>query len=296
VVSVGNIFVGGTGKSAAVVALVKLLWRHFPDLTGPGKVAILSRGYGRISRRLVDVKVDMNWQEAGDEPLLHKRLLQNCAVIVHADRVLAARYATKQLGSRLLLLDDGFQHRRLARDLDIVLVDGQFPLGNGYVLPAGPLRESPKGLDRASLLIGVGENHDGGRNLASQLKLPYVIASTKVTFPRKENSLPHPRVVALASIARPARFVKSLKNNGYGPIGTEIFPDHHRFRQSELEAVEQRARSLGAEAIVTTSKDLVRLGKWSPALELIVPEYKIYFEDDTQLTANLTRIMQNREK
>ena len=145
---------------------------------------ILSRGYGRESRDLVVVEADMDYRQCGDEPLLIKQALPQAAVVVQADRSAGgAAMPWSGLGARLLLLDDGFQHRKLARDLDLVLVDGESPLGNGRLLPAGPLRERPEALERASLLVECGHGGGGGRAPGRALGKPFVQAVPRLSLP-----------------------------------------------------------------------------------------------------------------
>jgi tetraacyldisaccharide 4'-kinase len=259
-------------------------------LREPNRVAVLSRGYGRESRKLVVVKEDSGWEEAGDEPILIKRALSQAAVVVHADRVKGARYAVEKLGARLLLLDDGFQHRRLARDLNIVLVDGEAPLGNGYLLPAGPLREPPSNLSRASLILGVGENHTAAEALAHSAGKTFASATPLVRLPQPLTDGSITRVLALASIARPWRFSKILKNNELTIISEKFYPDHHRYTKAELEAVASIAKSAGAEAVVTTDKDQVRIPAWPHPIPLLVAHLEMRFADEASMADILTQV------
>jgi tetraacyldisaccharide 4'-kinase len=278
VISVGNLTVGGTGKTPCVIALARLLMDMEPSLAASNAIAILSRGYGRLARDLIVVEPQFFWQQCGDEPLLIKRALPNCAVVVHADRSLAAHHAVEKLGSRLLLLDDGFQHRRLARDLNLVLLDAAVPLGNGYCLPAGPLREPIEALRRASLLISVG-NGNQAEHVAFSMNKPCLSASITLQLPPTEAN----SVFALTSIARPSRFTNSLIEKGLTIRGTACFRDHHPFTIRELEQVGKRAISSEAAAIVTTAKDQIRFPAWSPALPLVVADSVLSFADSSAL-------------
>jgi len=268
VISVGNIVVGGSGKTPCVIALVKLLWELAPELAAPNAMAVLSRGYRRERHDLVVVEPQMDYRECGDEPLLIKRALPNAAVVVHADRSLAAKHATGKLGARLLILDDGFQHRRLARDLDLVLVGGEFPLGNGYCLPAGPLREPPESLHRASVLIGVGEKTEAAKKLAEKLRLLWITALPKTAIPVELSTNLSTPIFLLTSIARPSRVYNILLNMGLNVVGGRKFRDHHQFSRVDIEQVIHRARESGARAVVTTAKDAVRLPEWKSDLPL----------------------------
>jgi tetraacyldisaccharide 4'-kinase len=291
VISVGNLAVGGTGKTPTVIALAQLVWKIRPELREPNRLAVLSRGYGRESRKLVVVKEDSVWEEAGDEPLLIKRALPQAAVVVHADRVTGARFAVEKLGARLLLLDDGFQHRRLARDLDIVLVDGEAPLGNGHLLPAGPLREPPASLSRASLILGVGENHGTAEELARSIHKPFASAAPQVRLPQALTDGSTTRVLALASIARPSRFSNSLQNKYLNVVGERFFPDHHRYTKADLDAVVASAKASGAEAVVTTEKDRVRIPAWPHPIPLLVTRLEMRFVSEAEIEDSLIPVI-----
>lgn len=270
VISVGNIVVGGSGKTPCVIALVKLLWELAPELAQPNAIAILSRGYRRERKDLIVVEPHLSYRECGDEPLLIKRAVPNGAVVVHSDRSMAARYATEKLGARLLVLDDGFQHRHLARDLDLVLVDGEFPLGNGFCLPAGPLREPPESLGRASALVAVGEATGQAEELAGEYGLLWITAKPKTVIPAELSTGISTPIFLLTSIARPARVYNILINMGLNIVGGKSFRDHHRFSRVDIEQVVHMAERSGAKAIFTTAKDAVRLPEGNSDLPLRV--------------------------
>ena len=144
VVSVGNLTVGGTGKTPTVILLAALLKEH------GHRPAVLSRGYGGHAKASVNVVSDGNrillgWREAGDEPVLIAGALPGVPVLTGPKRFLTGRAAVERFGADVLILDDAFQHRSLFRDIDIVLIDAARPFGNGFLLPRGPLREPPRG-------------------------------------------------------------------------------------------------------------------------------------------------------
>ncbi|CAM3238243.1 tetraacyldisaccharide 4'-kinase [Corallococcus sp. ZKHCc1 1396] len=266
VISVGNLNVGGTGKTPAVLHLADMLIRE------GRKVGILTRGYGRESpepltftgaERLPPVTA------AGDEPLLLARRCPAARLFVGADRVSAARRARDDFGLDTVLLDDGFQHRRLHRDEDLVVVDEAVGLGNGHLLPRGPLREPPSALRRATLLWL--------RAAALPSPAPISIPGLEaVTAPRVRtrygptgwwdpsgtehatNALEGRPVLVLAGLARPGGFLRTVMALGAEVRDAALFPDHHRFTADELRNVEARARQQGA-LVVTTEKDAVRL-------------------------------------
>jgi tetraacyldisaccharide 4'-kinase len=260
VISVGNLNVGGTGKTPAVLYLAELLVRE------GRRVGILTRGYGRGSKepltftgkeRLPSV------EEAGDEPLLLARRCPEARLLVGADRRQLARRARDEFKLEVVLLDDGFQHRKLARDEDVVVVDEAVGFGNGRMLPRGPLREPLSGLSRATLLW-VRASTRPGPTLPS-LRAPQVRTRYRPTAwvdpaggQHTPEALSGQPVLALAGLARPGGFLRTLGELGTEVRGTAFFPDHHRFSARELQEVGERAARLGAR-VVTTEKDLVRL-------------------------------------
>jgi tetraacyldisaccharide 4'-kinase len=268
VVSVGNITVGGTGKTPLVVTLARFY-------AGQGqRVAVVSRGYGRKGKdtRVVSDgnKVLSDPDVTGDEPLLLARHLIGVPILVGADRVAASREAVRLFKSTLILLDDGFQHRRLKRDLDVVTLRREDPFGNGFLLPAGPLRESPKSLKRADVAVLTGA--DGSpdstdRRRIQQLKPGKIIEayfrtrnwkrfSDDESFPTK--TFDGKTVFAFSGIGNPKSFEKSLKGTGVKIAGHRVFRDHHRFTAGEWRQIGENAEALGAVAVVTTEKDAVR--------------------------------------
>ncbi|MFP2898650.1 tetraacyldisaccharide 4'-kinase [Corallococcus sp. 4LFB] len=263
VLSIGNLNVGGTGKTPAVLHLAELLIRE------GRKVGILTRGYGRESQEPLTFTGKEPLPavtDAGDEPLLLARRCPGARLFVGANRVEAALRARDDFGLDTVLLDDGFQHRRLHRDEDLVVVDEAVGLGNGQLLPRGPLREPPSALRRATLLWLRAAPGDAAPN-------PWLEA---VTAPRVRtrygptgwwdpsgtehatNALEGKPVLALAGLARPGGFLKTVTMLGAEVRDAALFPDHHRFSAEELRQVEARARQQGAR-IVTTEKDAVRL-------------------------------------
>ncbi len=257
VVSVGNLTVGGSGKTPVVRFLAEAFRAHGRS------VAILSRGHGRSGTSPLRVDPQHTSREVGDEPLLLARALPEVAVYVGADRVGLAERA-RDAGAEVALLDDGFQHRRLARDVDLLVVDASAPLGNGRLLPAGPLREPPSAARRATAAWLRCATPDTPVPAAfahlpviRAHHLPWdVLDETGASLPLER--LCGRRVLAFAGLARPSGFVSSLGNLGAEVVATRLFPDHHAFRTDEVRALAVEARTLGA-TLVTTEKDLVRL-------------------------------------
>jgi tetraacyldisaccharide 4'-kinase len=258
IISVGNLTVGGAGKTPAVIHLV-----HRAQALGL-KVAVLSRGYGRLATDEVgfDAASKKSALEVGDEPLLIARRCPGVTVWVGADRVSTARRA-KQAGARLLILDDGFQHRRLARDADVVAVNEARGFGNGRLLPRGPLREPLSALSRACLIwVQVGRAV-GPPLPAFEAK---VVRARNVPFELVEadgrgarvQALQGRRVFAFSALADPEAFPKTLLELGAEVTGSRAYGDHHLYTADELGALAAQARKLDA-ALITTEKDAMRL-------------------------------------
>lgn len=243
VVCVGNLTLGGTGKTPLVAEIARRL------AAGGARPAILSRGYGGSARG--PVRVDPARHAAadvGDEPLL---LAAEAPVFVGADRVEAAK-AALAAGAGMLVMDDGFQNPALHKDLSILVVDGPAGFGNGLVFPAGPLREPVAwGAARAAACVVVGEDTHGA---AASTGLP-VLRADLVPAP---SDLAGADVLAFAGIGRPAKFFATLEAIGARIRAARQFADHHPYSRGEIEALLAEADRLGARA-VTTRKDLVRI-------------------------------------
>lgn len=282
VISVGNLVAGGTGKTPLVVYLARLL-------AGEGRsVAVVSRGYGRHSRGTLVVSrgdgPSVPWQEAGDEPYLIALLTKGVRVLVAARRADAVRAALADGGTDAILLDDGFQHVGLARDLDIVAVDAAAPLGNGHLLPAGTLREHPLGIARAGVIVATRcDQARGSAGLVNRTLGPLAprapIIETRMVAAElwdvgtgaavdaaEVRGVP---ALALSSIADPAGLSRTAREAGLSVVADAAFPDHHAYGAADLDAVAARVGESGARLIVTTEKDAVRLAGWSPPVRLI---------------------------
>lgn len=269
VISVGNLSVGGSGKTPVVAALARLL------VTMGHRPAILSRGYAR--RRNVDGVVVVSDGErvlepvehSGDEPQMLARALPGVPVLVCPERHLAGRLAERQLGCTVLLLDDGFQHLVLGREVDLLIMPASDL--DDAVLPSGRLREP---LDSASAADGIlvpGSDEDVERVAAAFDRMPVFRVSNHYeplqhTHGASEDApdeskadQPGARVVAVAGIARPARFFNALRAQGYEVVRELAFPDHHWYTTNDLERVTEAVRATGADLVVTTAKDAVRL-------------------------------------
>jgi tetraacyldisaccharide 4'-kinase len=249
VISVGNLSAGGSGKTPFVILLGELLKARGI------KFDVLSRGYGRRSKgvRLVDPAGLP--QEFGDEPLLIARKLQ-VPVIVGEDRYQAGRFAEAKLGPQLHLLDDGFQHRALARDFDIVLVTPQD--ADDRLLPAGRLREPLHSLRRTDAIV-----------LASGASADSFPLDGKLVWRVRRGILPQnvpPRPVVFCGIARPQNFVLQLRAANIEPIAEAFYRDHHAYTEKDIHELLGLKRRTEAGGFVTTEKDAVNLGGYLSAL------------------------------
>jgi tetraacyldisaccharide 4'-kinase len=270
VISVGNLSMGGTGKTPVVAAIAQ--W-----LIGAGhRPSILSRGYGREDAVDGVVLIDgaTTVAQAGDEPLMLSRQVPGATVCVSPDRYLGGVLAEK-LGCTVHVLDDGFQHIELARDLDILVTTiGEIP--NGRVLPRGRLREPQDAAARAHFLVVSDAPAGAASAEAWTLGISQSCGSIrKLGEPsgiRDQGSGVRDRkVLAVAGIANPERFVTSLRDGGWNVVEVMAFGDHHRYSPKDLIAIESKMRSAGADAVFTTDKDAVRF----ESLTLSFPIYRV---------------------
>ncbi len=307
VISVGNLTVGGTGKTPCVVSLVALLRDILQEHHMPGVPAVLTRGYGRqvrSMRRLGPKPAEsVDWQEFGDEPLLLHQLLPKIPIIIEPDRVKGARAAVRDHQSPVLVLDDGFQFRALHKDLEIVLVDGQNPVGNGHLLPAGPLREPVDALQRADIIVGVGSG-DGETVAAAQLADRYnkrflqafLRPGKPKRFSARKTDQPPEKVVLLSGIARPERFRRSALEAGFRVLEHCHFRDHHPFSQGDIASISTLTHKVGAEAILTTGKDAVRLVGLTFGLPVWILPVEFCWKEPEGITEQLARIFENSSR
>jgi tetraacyldisaccharide 4'-kinase len=276
VVSIGNLSAGGAGKTPLTIALAKAL-------TARGlHVDVLSRGYGRRSTLLLLVDPAGKPEDFGDEPLLIAREA-NVPVYVAAERyeagLLAERFTPSSSGVHLL--DDGFQHRQLARDVDILLLDGT-EWSTEHLLPAGNLREPFSALRRATV---VAVTAPGGLLLEKWLRSdgrwqgPIWRLRRFMEIPPIDGP-----VAAFCGIARPDQFFRGLESAGIKLVSQTAFADHHNYTAADLARIESAARSVEATAILTTEKDRVRLGALAATLPASLPlqtvQLRIEIEDE----------------
>lgn len=263
VISVGNLTTGGVGKTPVVAGIAKYF------IEKDEKVCIISRGYGgKLSNKNVNVISDginlfHNAQEAGDEPYWLAVNLDGCAVLTCKDRVKAANYAIKELGITKIILDDGFQHRKLNRDINILLVDSEKMFGNEKLLPQGPLREGLEGFNRVDRVLVVSKNIDHSRAekyakiLGKKLKKPAFVCKTEPEYTYNiksgEHLLAGSEVIALSAIGQPEQFYKFVEKD-FNIKNTITFDDHHSYILEDVKDIDG--------TIVTTEKDAVKLARF----------------------------------
>jgi tetraacyldisaccharide 4'-kinase len=282
VVSVGNLSAGGTGKTPFTIALVRLLHER------GAPVDVLSRGYGRQSNLTERVRPHGSAKQFGDEPLLIARTTE-APVYVGASRWQAGRLAEQEATGKagVHLLDDGFQHRGLSRQVDIVLVNSE-DLSDS-LLPAGNLREPFSALTRAHVLaVPLGDDKAAqrlealgfGRGRGQQIWR----FRREMVLPPMPESLAALPWVAFCGIARPEQFFAGLVNAGLRLAATRAFGDHHPYTAADLEALRRKVGTTGAGALITTAKDLYRMGDLSmgrdEAAPMLAADVKVVIEEE----------------
>ena len=330
VISIGNITAGGTGKTPMVA------WTARVAAAAGRRVCVLTRGYGRVDAGARVVVSDgerllADARAGGDEPrLLAEELQGEAAVISDANRAVAARWAQENLRSDAFVLDDGFQHLALARDLDIVTVDATSPWGGGRLLPRGRLREPLAGLKRADCIIitraeqasdlvglraetqrlsdGRAEvfiartralrarpvDGSGAGNLLAETAPADEAATDKISADKtaarpvtpalRLAALPQ-MVAAFCALGNPPAFFAHLRREGFALSFTRAFPDHHYYSQRDADALAQAAAASGAQALLTTTKDAVKLRALRFALPCYALEMELEIEDEERLRA-----------
>jgi tetraacyldisaccharide 4'-kinase len=295
VISVGNITVGGTGKTP----LVHWLAERLAD--NGRKVGILTRGYRRENAKEQVIVSDgerilSDVANSGDEAMmLAQSLLEKAAVVCDADRVSAAKWAIEHLQSDVLLLDDGFQHRRLARDLDIVTIDATNPFGNGRLLPAGILREPIKNLSRADCIVLTRTSVAGPGELIERIgqvtNAPILQSRTNVANIRRLDSADGGKEIAginqplaaFCGLGNPSAFFDQLRGAHLDIRDENVFRDHYKYSQADIDRLAAQAKTKGAQALITTAKDSVKLQSLNFRLPCYVAEIEVEILDVAKL-------------
>ncbi|HMC29738.1 MAG TPA: tetraacyldisaccharide 4'-kinase [Candidatus Angelobacter sp.] len=274
VISIGNISVGGSGKTPFVIALGELLKERGISFD------VLSRGYGRTSTLTKVVNAGGSPAQFGDEPLLIARKLQ-VPVVVGADRYQAGLLAERKFSSQLHLLDDGFQHRRLHRDFDLVLLPRDDV--SARLLPAGRLREPLSALRRADAVV-----------LFDPMDLPVNAQILKAERVVRLNGTGG-KAFVFCGIARPRQFFEAMKSLGVAIAGQFAFGDHIRYRQADVDELLRAKQRTGADFFLTTEKDLINLGPLAAQLQpLHTAELQIKLEAPEQALALILETIERR--
>ena len=279
VISVGNLTVGGTGKTPTAQKIAEIMSNR------GYRVVILNRGYRSHWDKNIGVvsdgkQISMTAYEAGDEAYLMAKTLPNIPVIIGKNRAVTGKYAVEHFQAEVIVMDDGYQHWRLARDLDIVLVDTITMFGNGNVLPRGILREPLKNLNRADLFIFTKTNQSSAMN---KILLRETIARYNNQAPIAESihkpqnfveigewynnagrqialeSLQGKKVIVFSAIGNPVSFEQTVVSMDVTLLEAVRYPDHHDYGMSEMQYINDRAKELNAIAVITTTKDAVKI-------------------------------------
>ncbi len=298
VISVGNLTMGGTGKTPMTIFLARALQQR------GRRVAVLSRGYrGSLEGQTAVVSTGetplLNAAHAGDEPVQLANALPGVPVVIGAKRAAAAQLAVEKFGCDALLCDDAFSHLALRRTVDIVLVHGRDGLGNGRCTPAGPLREPPTALQRASVIVlnnTAGEDprteeevrRAGYRGEVLRLRYAGVVWRNFQTGAAVDPAtLSDPRVVAFAATARPQQVFKTFADSGLRLAHTMAYRDHHAYAAADLAQLTKLAAPDGICYLATTEKDAVKLPSEPPAgMTVLVASLELAGEADS-----LTRLI-----
>jgi tetraacyldisaccharide 4'-kinase len=297
VISVGNLTLGGTGKTPMVQYLARLLQEN------GFKPAVVSRGYGGATKKPVNVVSDgeqvlLSAEFAGDEPCLLAETLPGVPVLTGVVRKLPARRAVK-MGADVLLLDDGFQHLAVQRDLDLVLFSADHLAGNSRIFPGGDLREPVSALGRCSCFVLTGVN-EANRERSSQFaevlrerfpgKDVFMVKNMAVGYVQRDNNrftvvkekpVELDKAFAVCGIARPDSFKGTLADCGINPLYFHALSDHHVYKDSDVRRIADRVNKSGARCVVTTEKDMVKFG----TVDFGVPVYgvRMMVQTDEQL-------------
>jgi tetraacyldisaccharide 4'-kinase len=303
VISVGNLTTGGTGKTPTVAWLARYL------LERGRRVAVLSRGYGGSAEGQIRIVSDgtrllCTPDEAGDEPCLLAQSVPGLMVVTGADRYAAGLFALERLAPDLFILDDGFQHQRLRRDLDILLMDCHRPFGNGWTLPAGLLREPASAAGRADIVVSTRCNGDAARPAIPD-GTPWCATAHRLTgLVPLEGGAREPfaalagmPVVAFAGIADPDGFFADLEREGLTLAAAMAFPDHVAYGAAELAEICRVRDGAGASCLVTTAKDGIKLATRAAALgDCRISLMELAFADPLPLAAAVEAVLRKDER
>jgi tetraacyldisaccharide 4'-kinase len=303
VISVGNLTVGGTGKTPLVIWLARFL------LEEGWRVGVVSRGYkGKETEKVLVVSDGRNILAgsdiSGDEPQLLAKRLPGIPVLCSTKRALAAEVAVEEFRCEVVILDDGFQHRFVARNLDIVMLDSRYPFGDGFLFPRGILREQTTALKRAQVLVlsrfdGSKQAEQSHKNLVGQWPDKTVVKAahraTRLFGATTQRELPlssvkNKRLAAFAGIGKPDDFFRTVRDLGADLVHTTALPDHHPLTVELLASLLEEASAQKPELWLTTEKDWVRLpGDLPDSMELMILAVEIDLDGDSSLLKSVVQ-------
>jgi tetraacyldisaccharide 4'-kinase len=319
IIAVGNITLGGTGKTPMVEYIARYLRSE------AHRVAILTRGYGRASAGMQTLNVPrpsttdeagqpanaMSYREVGDEPLMLARALHDIPIIIDKDRFQAGQWAASALGADVLVLDDAYQHLQLARDLNILLIDASDPFGGFEMVPFGRLREPLYGIKRADVVIVTRADRPFDQAQTQAIirhfcgdKIPVMYVTSGITRLRHlETGMVYElqeftgwKAAALCGIGNPQAFAEDILQAGIHIVSESFFRDHHPFTQADLDRATTEAQQAAADMMITTEKDAVRLeGLRHGGVPVYAAQMEIQSDDEVRLKSLLLRTVTRKK-
>jgi tetraacyldisaccharide 4'-kinase len=313
-ISIGNITTGGTGKTPLTAYVAEILAARGE------RVCILTRGYGRKNPKQRVLVSDGETilagpLEAGDEPFeLAQRLLGKAIVLADANRVAAAEWAKRKFDASVFILDDGFQHRRAKRDVDIVCIDATDPFGGRKMLPSGRLREPLRNLKRAEIVVithadlagdisdlkfQISELDAEALMFSATNEITRVVGleefNAKTQSPQRDDTLDLSEragarsepALAFCGIGNPASFFEQLRRENFSVTATDAFRDHHVYTQQDIAGIENKVRESGTSVLFTTAKDAVKLSNLRFEMPCFVVEIRLVIDDPDSFAAKL---------
>ena len=287
VLSIGNLTLGGTGKTPMVVFFAIYL-----NNLGK-KVAILSRGYGRATKGMVlvsrgDGNILCSWQDCGDEPYMIANKLKEVPVLVDENRYRGGLYLTENFNPDIIIMDDGFQHRALHRDLDIVLIDGGDSISEHRLLPYGKLREPWSNIIRADAIIITKKRPNALiKRKIDETLIPQLYAKSIPTIRYPDNLSSKIKVdeniFIISGLGNPKFFEKTVKHLGYKICGIKNFPDHYHYKRGDLDKIQLLMKESGASQILTTEKDWVKLKVFKAGITFGIVDINVKIKDEEAL-------------
>mgnify|MGYP001283374971 FL=1 len=283
VISIGNISFGGTGKTPTVLYLCRMLQENKKN-----DIAILSRGYKRNTNGTVLVSSGngplKNWQAVGDEPFMMAQKTKNIPIVVDSNRYRGGKFLIKNFNSKIIILDDGFQHRSLSRNLDIVLINGYTKPSDYSFLTTNLIRETWISLKRADTVILTKKKPNPLLlKKIEEKKLLYINSTLKSLIPYPRGFDRKNKALLLSGIGNPKSFEKSAKSHGCIIVGIKRFKDHYSYNKKSLLKIVQLAKSLKADYILTTEKDWVKIKPLKPDFLFVVLKIELNLSEKDKM-------------